>query len=44
MANPAGTELEAIVMDWAADLFGLSPAFKNSSGVGGGVIQVTIVL
>lgn len=27
-------------MDWAAQLFGLSPAFLNASGVGGGVIQV----
>ncbi|KAF4620333.1 hypothetical protein D9613_000357 [Agrocybe pediades] len=39
--SPACTELEAIVMDWAADLLGLSDAFKNSSGVGGGVIQTT---
>lgn len=27
-------------MDWCADLLGLSPAFMNASGVGGGVIQV----
>lgn len=27
-------------MDWAAKLLGLSPAFYNSSEVGGGVIQV----
>ena len=27
-------------MDWAAQLLGLSPEFHNSSGVGGGVIQV----
>lgn len=27
-------------MDWAAQLLGLSPEFYNSSGVGGGVIQV----
>ncbi|KAF8348273.1 pyridoxal-dependent decarboxylase conserved domain-containing protein [Amanita rubescens] len=40
-ASPACTELEVIVMDWAARLFGLSPTFLNSSGVGGGVIQST---
>ena len=38
--SPACTELEAIVMDWAAQMLGLSPEFHNSSGVGGGVIQV----
>jgi aromatic-L-amino-acid decarboxylase len=27
-------------MDWAAQLLGLSPAFMNASGVGGGCIQV----
>ncbi|KAM6495469.1 Pyridoxal phosphate-dependent transferase [Amanita muscaria] len=40
-ASPACTELEAIVMDWAAQLLSLSPAFFNSSGIGGGVIQST---
>ncbi|TFK23692.1 aromatic-L-amino-acid decarboxylase [Coprinopsis marcescibilis] len=40
-ASPACTELEVIVMDWAAKLFGLSPAFYNTSEVGGGVIQTT---
>ncbi|KAF8220587.1 hypothetical protein L208DRAFT_747020 [Tricholoma matsutake] len=40
-ASPACTELEVLVMDWAAQLFGLSPAFLNASGVGGGVIQST---
>jgi Pyridoxal-dependent decarboxylase conserved domain len=39
-SSPACTELEAIVMDWAAQLLGLSPAFLNASGVGGGSIQV----
>jgi len=39
-ASPACTELEAIVMDWAAQLLGLSPAFMNASGIGGGSIQV----
>lgn len=29
-------------MDWAAKLLGLSPAFYNSSEVGGGVIQVRL--
>jgi len=28
-------------MDWAANLLGLSPAFTNASGVGGGAIQTT---
>ncbi|KIY66904.1 hypothetical protein CYLTODRAFT_422989 [Cylindrobasidium torrendii FP15055 ss-10] len=40
-ASPACTELEVIVLDWAAKLLGLSPAFYNASGVGGGCIQVT---
>ncbi|KAF8971067.1 pyridoxal phosphate-dependent transferase [Flammula alnicola] len=40
-SSPACTELEAIVMDWAANLLGLSPAFTNASGVGGGSIQTT---
>ncbi|TFK74562.1 hypothetical protein BDN72DRAFT_664561 [Pluteus cervinus] len=40
-ASPACTELEVIVMDWAAKLLGLGPAFWNSSGVGGGCIQST---
>jgi aromatic-L-amino-acid decarboxylase len=39
-ASPACTELEAVMMDWSAKLFGLSPAFLNTSGVGGGVLQV----
>ncbi|KAJ6603142.1 pyridoxal phosphate-dependent transferase [Mycena sp. CBHHK59/15] len=30
--NPTATELEAIVMDWSAQLFGLAPAFLNASG------------
>ncbi|KDQ51421.1 hypothetical protein JAAARDRAFT_163582 [Jaapia argillacea MUCL 33604] len=39
--SPASTELEAITMDWGAKLLGLSPAFYNTSGVGGGVIMTT---
>ena len=39
-ASPACTELEAIVMDWAAKMFGLHSIFWNANGVGGGVIQV----
>ncbi|KAK7689917.1 hypothetical protein QCA50_006556 [Cerrena zonata] len=39
--SPAATELEAVVMDWAAKMFGLQNNFLNSSGVGGGVIQTT---
>jgi aromatic-L-amino-acid decarboxylase len=38
--SPACTELEAIVMDWAAKLFGLDPTFHVESNVGGGVILV----
>ncbi|KIJ40178.1 hypothetical protein M422DRAFT_210014 [Sphaerobolus stellatus SS14] len=41
ICSPACTELEAVVMDWAAKLFGLSDAFLNTSGVGGGVLQTT---
>ncbi|KNZ73941.1 Tyrosine decarboxylase 1 [Termitomyces sp. J132] len=40
-SSPACTELEAIVMDWACQLLGLSPEFLNSSEVGGGAIQNT---
>jgi aromatic-L-amino-acid decarboxylase len=40
-ASPACTELEAVMMDWSARLLGLDPAFYNTSGVGGGVIQST---
>ncbi|GLB37364.1 putative pyridoxal-dependent decarboxylase conserved domain containing protein [Lyophyllum shimeji] len=40
-SSPACTELEAITMDWACQLLGLSPDFMNSSGVGGGAIQNT---
>ncbi|QRW15365.1 aromatic-L-amino-acid decarboxylase [Ceratobasidium sp. AG-Ba] len=39
--SPACTELEAIVMDWSAKLFGLDPTFCIESGVGGGVILTT---
>ncbi|KAF7315233.1 hypothetical protein MIND_00037700 [Mycena indigotica] len=39
--SPAATELEAIVMDWAAKLLFLDAAFYNSSGVGGGSLQTT---
>ncbi|KAI9511567.1 pyridoxal phosphate-dependent transferase [Russula earlei] len=40
-ASPACTELEAVVMDWAAKMFGLHRAFWNVNEVGGGVIQTT---
>ncbi|KAI5451978.1 hypothetical protein NCC49_001277 [Naganishia albida] len=36
--SPACTELEMVVMDWAAKLFGLDPIFHGNSGVGGGII------
>ncbi|KAG8699549.1 hypothetical protein FRC08_005222 [Ceratobasidium sp. 394] len=39
--SPACTELEAIVMDWSAKLFGLDPTFCIESGAGGGVILTT---
>lgn len=39
-ASPACTELEAVVMDWAAKMFGLDSVFWNVNEVGGGVIQV----
>jgi len=39
-ASPACTELEAVVMDWAAKMFGLDGIFWNANEVGGGVIQV----
>lgn len=40
-ASPACTELEAVVMDWAAKMFGLDKAFWNVNEIGGGVIQTT---
>lgn len=40
-ASPACTELEAVVMDWAAKMFGLNQIFYNASEIGGGVIQTT---
>ncbi|KAL1756735.1 pyridoxal phosphate-dependent transferase [Schizophyllum commune] len=41
ICSPACTELEVIVMDWAAQLFGLDKAFLNSSTSGGGCLQTT---
>ncbi|KAI6131246.1 pyridoxal phosphate-dependent transferase [Pisolithus croceorrhizus] len=40
-ASPACTELEVVVMDWAAKMLGLDSNFYNSDNVGGGVIQTT---
>lgn len=40
-ASPACTELEAVVMDWTAQILGLNKAFLNISEVGGGVIQTS---
>ncbi|KXN87356.1 Aromatic-L-amino-acid decarboxylase, partial [Leucoagaricus sp. SymC.cos] len=40
-SSPACTELEVLMMDWAADLLGLHKDFFNSSGKGGGTIQTT---
>ncbi|EGO00872.1 hypothetical protein SERLA73DRAFT_178838 [Serpula lacrymans var. lacrymans S7.3] len=39
--SPACTELEAVVMDWAAQLIGLHSTFLNTSEVGGGVMQTS---
>jgi len=36
--SPAATELEALVLDWLAELLGLPQRFR-SAGTGGGVIQ-----
>jgi hypothetical protein len=44
LSSPACTELEAVMMDWAAQMLGLSSAFLNSSGIGGGVIMVLLRL
>ncbi|KAI0031280.1 pyridoxal phosphate-dependent transferase [Vararia minispora EC-137] len=41
LASPACTELESVVMDWAAKMFGLDPIFYNEGEIGGGVIQTT---
>lgn len=38
-ASPACTELEVVVMDWAAKMLGLDSNFHNNENVGGGVIQ-----
>ncbi|KAJ8076912.1 hypothetical protein PM082_001335 [Marasmius tenuissimus] len=40
-ASPSCTELEIIVMDWAAQMLGLDRSFYNASGVGGGCLQNT---
>jgi aromatic-L-amino-acid decarboxylase len=41
VCSPACTELEAVVMDWSAKLFGLDYDFHVASGKGGGVLQST---
>ncbi|KDQ18690.1 hypothetical protein BOTBODRAFT_185213 [Botryobasidium botryosum FD-172 SS1] len=41
ICSPACTELESVVMDWAAKLFGLQEEFHVASGKGGGVIMST---
>ena len=40
ICSPACTELEQVVLDWCAKLFGLSEDFYISSKKGGGVIIV----
>lgn len=40
-ANPVGTELEVVVMDWLAQLIGVSGPFLHTSGKGGGLIRNT---
>ena len=42
LASPACTELEQVVMDWGAKLFGLGDQFLCKSKVGGGVIQASL--
>lgn len=37
--SPACTELEQVVLDWLVELLDLPEVFRNSGGVGGGVIQ-----
>ncbi|KZV90786.1 hypothetical protein EXIGLDRAFT_837549 [Exidia glandulosa HHB12029] len=39
--SPAATELEGVVMDWAAKMLGLQEDFLHTSGKGGGVMQTT---
>nr|XP_018265527.1 aromatic-L-amino-acid decarboxylase [Kwoniella dejecticola CBS 10117]OBR87685.1 aromatic-L-amino-acid decarboxylase [Kwoniella dejecticola CBS 10117] len=39
ICSPACTELEQVVVEWAAKLLGLEKTFWGSSGVGGGVIM-----
>ncbi|OWZ66171.1 hypothetical protein AYX15_02457 [Cryptococcus neoformans] len=39
ICSPACTELEQVVVDWVAKIFGLSSSFWTNSKVGGGVIM-----
>ncbi|WWC87059.1 uncharacterized protein L201_001944 [Kwoniella dendrophila CBS 6074] len=39
ICSPACTELEQVVVEWAARMLGLSENFWGSSGIGGGVIM-----
>ncbi|KAI0031279.1 pyridoxal phosphate-dependent transferase [Vararia minispora EC-137] len=39
--GPASTELENVVMDWAAKMLGLDRVFHVESNIGGGVIQTS---
>ena len=41
LSSPASAELEAVVMDWCAQLFRLPNRFLTSSGIGGGSICQT---
>ena len=41
VCSPACTELEQVMMDWMAKLFGLGKMFHIESGKGGGVILVS---
>eukprot|EP00755_Sulcionema_specki_P010306 Sspe_Gene.6827::Locus_2295_Transcript_1_1_Confidence_1.000_Length_1585::g.6827::m.6827/K01593/DDC; aromatic-L-amino-acid decarboxylase len=40
-ASPAMVEVEVVVMDWMAKLFGIGGPFLHSSGKGGGLIHST---
>lgn len=43
ICSPACTELEQVVLDWCAKMFGLGDGFLSSSGTGGGIIGVSLL-
>lgn len=42
ICSPACTELEQVVLDWCAKMFGLEDGWLLSSGIGGGIIIVSL--